>query len=82
MNATTRQYLFGAIFLAVGLYQIYRRDYLEASLYLLAGLSFVFNMLASEPKLIAYKKTLVIITWSLMIITALVFLYVLQFKFL
>jgi hypothetical protein len=82
MNATTRQYLFGAIFLAVGLYHIYRRDYLEASLYLLAGLSFVFNMLASEPKLIAYKKTLVIITWSLMIITALVFLYVLQFKFL
>ncbi|HEY9007535.1 hypothetical protein [Ohtaekwangia sp.] len=82
MSATIRQYLFGAIFFAVGIYQLYRNDFLEAALYLLAALSFVFNTLATEPKLLAYKKMLVIITWSLIIITALVFLYVLQFKFL
>lgn len=81
MNATTRQYLFGSIFLAVGFYQIYKGDVLEASLYLLAGLSFVFNTLTSEPKLIAYKKTLAIITWILMIATGIVFLYVMQFKY-
>lgn len=82
MNASTRQYLFGAIFFAVGLFQLYQRDFLEAALYLLAGLSFAFNTLAGEPKLLAYKKTIVIITWVLMITTGLVFLYVLQFKFL
>lgn len=81
MNANTRQYLFGAIFLLVGFYQLYQRDYLEASLYLLAALSFMFNTLAAEPRLAAYKKPLVIITWTLMIATGLVFLYVLQFKF-
>jgi hypothetical protein len=81
MNANTRQYLFGGIFLLVGFYQLYQHDYLEASLYLLAALSFMFNSLAAEPRLAAYKKPLVIITWTLMIATGLVFLYVLQFKF-
>ncbi len=81
MNATTRQYLFGCIFLAVGFYQVYKGDILEASLYLLAGLSFIFNTLTSEPKLIVYKKPLAIATWILMIVTGLVFLYVMQFKY-
>jgi hypothetical protein len=82
MNATTRQYLFGVIFAAVGGYYLYRRDYLEASLYILAGLAFVFNTLTNEPKLIAYKKILGIVTWGLIITVGLLFLYVLQFKFL
>ena len=82
MNATTRQYLFGAIFTCVGGYYLYRKDYLEASLYLLAGLAFIFNTLASEPKLVQYKKILSIVTWILIIITGLLFLYILQFKFL
>ena len=82
MSAQMRSYLFGLIFLAVGLFQGYKNDYLEASLYLLAGLSFIVNTLTSEPKLASVKKTLVIITWVLIITTGLVFLYVLQFKFL
>lgn len=82
MNAVIRQYLFAVIFLAVGGYYLYRHDYLEASLYLLAGVAFVFNTLASEPKLFPYKKILAGITWGLIIITALLFLYILQFKFL
>lgn len=82
MNAATRQYLFGVIFLCVGGYYLYRRDYLEASLYLLAGLAFVFNTLSSEPKLLQYKKILAIVTWILIIVTGLLFLYILQFKFL
>ena len=82
MNATTRQYLFGVIFTCVGGYYLYRRDYLEASLYLLAGVAFIFNTLASEPKLLQYKKFLAIVTWTLIMITGLLFLYILQFKFL
>ncbi|HEY3405072.1 MAG TPA: hypothetical protein VGK59_16905 [Ohtaekwangia sp.] len=82
MNVQLRSYLFGVIFLAVGLFQVYQKDYLEASLYLLAGLSFIANTLTSEPKLATAKKALVVITWILIITTALVFLYVLQFKYL
>ena len=82
MNAQTRQYLFGAIFLAVGLYQLYQKDFLEAALYLLAGLAFAANTLVSEPRLVAYKKLLTIVTWTLIISTGLVFLYVIQFKYL
>ena len=82
MNAQVRQYLFGVIFLGFGFFQIYQKDYLEATLYLLAGLSFIANTLVNEPRLISLKRILVITTWVLMITTALVFLYVIQFKFL
>jgi hypothetical protein len=82
MNSRTRQYLFGLIFLGVGIFQLYRKDYLEALLYGLAGLSFIVNTLTGEPKLASAKKALVVITWLLIISTALVFLWVLQFKYL
>lgn len=81
MNARTRQYLFAVIFLGIGAYQLYKKDYLEAALYLLAGSAFLFNTLTTEPSLFSYKKILVIITWVLIIVTALVFLYVMQFKY-
>ena len=81
MNAQTRQYLFGAMFLAFGIFQLYKNDFLEATLYILAGLSFVANTLTNEPRLASMKKVMVIITWVLIIATALVFLWVLQFKF-
>jgi len=82
MNAKTRQYILGLIALGVGGYYVYRKDYLEAALYLLAGLSFIANTLVSEPRLVSYKKALTIITWILIITTGLVFLYVIQFKYL
>ncbi len=82
MGAINRQYLFGLIFILFGGYQIFKNhDYLESSLYLVAGLSFVFNATTSEPKLIAYKKPLIIVTWALIIGAAVLFLYLLQFKF-
>lgn len=82
MNARTRQYLFGAIFLGVGIYYMVKQDWLEALLYSIAGSAFISNTLASEPRLVQYKKTLAIVTWVLIISTGLIFLYVLQFKFL
>ncbi len=81
MSAINRQYLFGLIFIAFGGYQIFKNnDYLESSLYLVAGLSFVFNAATAEPRLIAYKKLLVLITWALIIAAGILFLYLLQFK--
>lgn len=81
MNARTRQYFFGIIFFAVGIYQLVKQDSLEASLYIIAGTAFVFNTLASEPGLSKYNKILVIITWALILTAGALFLYVLQFKF-
>jgi hypothetical protein len=82
MNSITRQYIFGLIFFAVGVYHLWVGDYLEATLYCLAGLAFVVNTLTAEPKLVEYKKVLVVLSWVLIIATVVVFLYLLQFKLL
>jgi hypothetical protein len=82
MNSQTRQYLFGLIFVGVGIYQLMINDYLEFSMYAVAGLAFIFNALTFEPKLFSYKKSLVIISWVLIGATGLLFLYLLQFKYL
>lgn len=80
MNATLRQYGFAIIFLGVGIFQLIKHDALEASLYLLGGAAFVSNNLASAPKLVAYRKPLVIVTWVLIVAVGVLFLYMLQFK--
>ena len=80
MSASVRQYLFGAIFFAVGVYQAYIRDYLEFSLYAVAGLAFAVNALTLEPKLSAFKRPLVITAWILIAAASVLFLYLLQFK--
>ena len=82
MSPQLRQYAFAAIFLFVGIYQLIKRDSLEAILYIMAAVAFISNSLASEPRLIAWKKPLVIITWVLIIGVGVLFLYLLQFKYL
>jgi hypothetical protein len=82
MRAQIRQYFFALIFIGVGAYQLIVGDLREASLYLLAGITFIFNSLATEPKLVAYKKQLAITTWVLIAATGILFLYLLQFKYL
>lgn len=82
MDSRTRQYLFGLIFFAFGIYEFMKPDPLEASVYLSAGLAFICNNLVSEPRLYEYKKILVTLTWILIIASGIIFLYILQFKFL
>lgn len=82
MNAKTRQYLFGLIFIGVAIYQLSINDLLEFALYTLAGASFIVNALTLEPRLINYKKPLVIVSWVLIGATGILFLYLLQFKYL
>lgn len=79
MNATQRQYLFGLIFFCVGVYYIARTSWFESSLYMVAGLAFVFNGLTLEPRLGKYKKPLTVISWILIISTGLLLLYMVQF---
>ena len=82
MNSQTRQYLFALIFIGIGIYQLVIKDYLEFCLYSVGGLAFVFNALAMEPRLSSYKKILAIVTWALIAVTGVLFLYLLQFKYL
>jgi hypothetical protein len=81
MNSKIRHYLFACIFFAVGTYYMVKGEYVEASLYILAGLAFTANTMTNEPALAGVKKTMVIITWSLIVITGIVFLWVLQSKY-
>lgn len=80
MNSTQRQYLFGLIFFAVGIYYVTRSSWLESSLYIVAGLAFIFNALTLEPRLLKFKKPLAIISWLLIIAAGLLLLYVVQFR--
>jgi len=82
MDSRIRQYLFGLVFFGFGIYEFMKDDPIEASVYLSAGLAFIFNNLVSEPSLQNFRKLLVAITWLLIIAAAIIFLYVLQFKFL
>ena len=79
MDRINIQIFLAAVLIMVGVYQMVRADALEASLYILAGLAFAFNQMASAERFQAYKKVLVSITWILMIVTMLLFLWVLQF---
>lgn len=81
MDTHRRLYIFGGALLAIGFYQIYKNDLLEFSLYGLAGLAFIVNALTNEPSLIKFRKPLVIASWILILATGIIFLYVLQFKF-
>ena len=82
MNARQRQYLFGILFIGFGIYQLVKNDGLEAVLYMTAGAAFIFNTVATEPSLLRFKKPLVVVTWMLIIATGLLFLWLLQFKYL
>lgn len=80
MSARTRLYLFGLIFLAVGIYQLVRNDIEEFSMYALAAAAFAVNGLSLEPRLASWKKGLSIAGWLLIAATGLLFLYLLQFS--
>lgn len=82
MNSVKRQYLFGLFFIAVAMYQVVAKDdYFEFSMYAVAGAAFIVNGMSSEPRLISIRKPLVIAAWFLIISAAILFLYLLQFRF-
>ena len=82
MKGHSRLYLFAALFMAVGIYQMVKNDIMEFSLYALAAAAFILNALSLEPRLASYKKSLSIAGWIFIAITGILFLYLLQFKYL
>ncbi|MDL5047658.1 hypothetical protein QQ054_16705 [Oscillatoria amoena NRMC-F 0135] len=81
MNAHTRQYVFGSIFIMFGIYQLYINDLLEFWLYTLAGAAFIVNALTGEVRLEQYKKPLIVLSWLLIVATGILFFYLLRYKF-
>jgi hypothetical protein len=73
--------IFAAAFLGVALYQLYLRDYIEVVLYGMAALAFFISVLTQQARFLRYKKPLVIITWVLIFMTGILFVYLIQFKF-
>jgi hypothetical protein len=74
------QYIFGGLFILIGIYQLVIKDYMEFFLYALAGVTFIVNRLSMEPRFIAHKKPLAILSWLLIFGTGILFLWMLQFK--
>lgn len=82
MKSTKSQYIFGALFFAIGIYQLAIGDLAEFSLYAAGGSAFIVNALSLEPRMARHKKTLAIVSWLLIFVTGALFLYMLQFKYL
>lgn len=81
MNSRVRQYFFGLIFAGIGVYYLIQPNYLEASLYIMAGFCFAINAIVSEPSMERYRKELTIVAWIFIIATAILFLWVLQSRY-
>lgn len=82
MNSHKQFYLWGAALIAFGAYNLYQGDAFEFALYALAGVTFIINALPYQPALLPYRRILVIASWIFIFATAVLFLYMLQFKFL
>lgn len=81
MSSLKRQYLFGLLFIGIGVYQLVIKDYLEFSLYAVAGTAFIVNALSLEPRLVSAKKVLAIVAWIFIISAAILLLYLLRTRF-
>lgn len=82
MNASRNHYLFGGLFFAIGVYQLIVGDWSEFWLYAAAGSAFVVTALSGEPRLQRHRKPLAIISWLLILGTGILFLFMLQFRYL
>lgn len=74
----TREYGFSALFYALSVYNLLKPDYLEMTLYLMAGTAFALMGLTKEGKFIKHKKIIDVVLWTLIIFTALYFLFMLR----
>ena len=80
MNPHNRLYLYGALLLVFGGYQLFLSHRWECALYGMAGVCFFVNGFTSEPFFSNYRKPMVVFSWVSIMATAVLFLYILQFK--
>lgn len=78
MNKPVIQYVVGALMLAFSFYQIYIKDFWEASMYATAGLAFITMGLIKEDVLPQYKKLLNIFSWIFILLAGFLFLFLVR----
>ena len=76
MGNNTTYYFVGAIALLFGFYQMYITEMLEATLYTSVGLAFIAMALVKNEVFPEYQKILNIVSWVLIAVAVIVFLYV------
>ncbi len=75
MKKLSTQYLVGIAMLFFSLYQLAKPDFWEASLYLSAGLAFITMGLIKNNVFEKHKKSMTIISWTLIIIAGFLLLF-------
>jgi len=78
MNTTTRQFVFGLIFMGIGIYRIVNGDLVDFGLYASAGAAFVANGLSAVPALSKYSRGFAILTWVLIFVAGIFFIQVVK----
>ena len=65
MKASYTQYLVGVLLLGFSVYQFFRTEYVEFSLYFTAGAAFITMGIIKDKLLVKYEKFLNILSWIL-----------------
>ncbi|MBL3657764.1 hypothetical protein [Fulvivirga sediminis] len=79
MKKAITQYLVGVAMLLFAIYQIYRQDYWEFSLYITAGMAFiVMGLIKNKALPVGYSRLLNSVSWILIIMAGLLFLFLIQ----
>ncbi len=70
-----QQYVPALLLVLFAFYQLYKSDYWEFTMYLMAGTSFLLMGLIRDGWMSQHKKVLDIVSWALIGLTAVLFLY-------
>lgn len=78
MKGSVIQYIVGILMLSFSFYQLYIKDYWEASLYITAGLAFLIMGLIKNNALPRYRSILNVLSWILILLAAFLFLFLVR----
>jgi preprotein translocase subunit Sss1 len=70
-----KQYIPALLLVVFAFYQLSKPDYWEFTMYLMAGVSFLLMGLIKEGWMSQYKKVLDAVSWTLIGLTVILFLY-------
>lgn len=72
------QYLVGALFICLAIYQIYRDELWEFAMYGVAGAAFISIGLIKDNKFERYSKLLNIVSWILILTAGFLLIFLLR----
>lgn len=78
MKSAKIQYLVGALMVSFSMYQVYRGELWEFSLYAVAGSAFITMGLIKEDRYPEYARLLHILSWILILVAAFLFFFLVR----